>query len=86
MLLSTDQHVQVNIGATQTGNNSSKKLLGVATDGKLKRCKTKKYLEQIYAKTRAKSKALARIAPFMNIQKNKVLTKAFLRLNLATTY
>ena len=32
---------------------------------------------QIYAKARAKLKALARIANFMNIKKNKVLMKAF---------
>ena len=36
-----------------------------------------KHIEQIYAKTRAKLKALARIAPFMNINKKKVLMKAF---------
>ena len=32
---------------------------------------------QIYAKARAKLKALTRIANFMNIKKNKVLMKAF---------
>ena len=36
-----------------------------------------KHIEQIYAKTRAKLKALARIAPFMNIKKKRVLMKAF---------
>ena len=32
-----------------------------------------KHIEQIYVKAKAKLKALARIAPFMNIQKKKVL-------------
>ena len=32
---------------------------------------------KIYAKARAKLKALARIAPFMNIKKKRVLMKAF---------
>ena len=36
-----------------------------------------KHIEQIYAKARAMLKALARIAPLMNIKKKKVLMKAF---------
>ena len=36
-----------------------------------------KHIEQIYAKARAKLKALAWIAAFMNIKKKKVLMKAF---------
>ena len=36
-----------------------------------------KHIEQIYSKARVKLKALARIAPFMNIQKKKLLMKAF---------
>ena len=36
-----------------------------------------KHIEQIYVKARTKLKALARIAPFMNIKKKKVLMKAF---------
>ena len=46
-----------------------------------------KHIEQIYAKTNVKLKALARIGPFKNIQENKVLMKAFfLRLNLDAAY
>ena len=74
MLLSADQHVQVKIGAAQIQNSSSEKLLGVTIDAKLS---FEKHVEQIYARARAKLKALARIAPFMNIQKKKVLMKAF---------
>ena len=35
MQLSTDQHVQVNIGAAEIEDNSSEILLGVAIDAKL---------------------------------------------------
>ena len=34
-------------------------------------------IEQIYAKARAKLKALTKIGPFINIKKKKVLMKAF---------
>ena len=83
VLLSTDEHVQVKIGTAQIENSSSEKLLGVTIDAKLNFVK---HIEQIYAKARAKLKALARIAPFMNIKKKKVLMKAFLWLNLATAH
>ena len=36
-----------------------------------------KHIEQIYAKTKVKLKALARIGPFKNIQEKEVLLKAF---------
>ena len=74
MLLSTDQHVQVNIGAAQIENSSSEKFLGVTNDAKLG---FEKHIEQIYAKARVNSKALARIAPLMNIQKKRVQMEAF---------
>ena len=77
VLLSTDGHVQVKIGTAQIENSSSgssEKLLGVTIDAKLNFVK---HIKQIYAKARAKLKALARIAPFMNIKKKKVLMKAF---------
>ena len=83
VLLSTDKHVQVKIGTAQIENSSSKTLLGVKIDAKLSFVK---HIEQIYAKARVKLKALARIAPFMNIKKNKVLMKAFLWLNLAAAH
>ena len=74
MLLSTEEYVQVKIGKAQIENSLSKKLLGVTIDAKLNFVK---HIKQIYAKARAKLKALARIAPFMNIKKKRVLMKTF---------
>ena len=74
MQLSTDEHMQVKIVAAQTENSSSEKLLGVTIDA---RVSFEKHIEQIYAKARAKLKALARIAPFLNIKKKNVLMNAF---------
>ena len=74
MLLSTDEHVEVKIGAAQIENSWSEKLLGVTIDVKLS---FEKHIQQIYAKIRAKLKALARMAPFRNIKKRKVLRKVF---------
>ena len=75
--------MQVKIGAAQIENGSNKKLVGVIIDTKLS---FEKHIEQIYAKARARLKALARIAPFINIKKKKVLMKAFLCLHLATAH
>ena len=65
MLLSTEEYVQVKIGTAQIENSPSEKLLGVKIDAKLS---FEKNIEQIYAKARVKLKALARIAPFINIK------------------
>ena len=69
----TARHLQVNKGSTQTEINLREKLFSMKIDPKLS---FEKHIEQIYAKARIKLKALARIAPFMNIQKRKVLMKA----------
>ena len=67
---------QVNTGATQIENSSSKKLFDEIFDAKLN---FEKHIEQIHAKARTKLKALARIAPFISIKKRKVLMKAFFK-------
>ena len=66
--------MQVKTDTAQIENSFSKKLLGVTIDAKLS---LEKHIKQIYPKARAKLKALARIAPFMNIKKKRVLMKAF---------
>ena len=68
VLISTDEHVQVKIGTAQIENSPSEKLLRVTIEAKLS---FEKDIKQIYAKARAKLKALARVAPFMNIKKRK---------------
>ena len=75
--------MQVKIGAAQIENGSSEKLIGMIIDTKLS---FEKHIKQIYAKARPRLKALARIAPFMNIKKKKVLMNAFLCLHLATAH
>ena len=66
--------MQVKIGTAQIENSSSEKLLGVTIDVKRS---FEKHIQQIYAKTKAKLKALGRIASFINMNKKKVLVKVF---------
>ena len=73
MLLDTDQHVQVNIGAAQTEISSREKLFDVTT-------------EQIYATARAMLKALARVALFMKKILIKAFFTAFLRIFYSTIF
>ena len=74
VLLSTDKQVQVNIGTAQIENTQNEKLLGIIIDSKLS---FDKHIQQICSRASAKLKALARIAPFMNITKRKILMNAF---------
>ena len=74
VLLSTDRQVHVNIGIAQIGKKQNEKLLGVTIDSKLS---FDKHIQQICSRASAKLKALARIGPFMNITKRKILMNAF---------
>ena len=74
VLLSTDKQVQVSIGTAQIENTQNEKLLGIIIDSKLN---FDKHIQQICSRASAKLKALARIAPFMNITKRKKLMNAF---------
>ena len=74
MLLSTEQQVHVNLGTAHIKNSQYEKLLGVTIDTKLS---FKTHIQQICGKANAKLKALARIILFMNLEKNKILMKAF---------
>ena len=73
VLLSTDKQVHVNIGTAQIENMQNGKLLGITIDSKLS---FDKHIQQICCRASAKLNALARIAPFMNIIKRKILMNA----------
>ena len=66
VLLSTDQQVYVIVSTAQIKNSQYEKLLGVTFDMKLS---FNTYIQQICGKATTKLKALARIAPSMNIEK-----------------
>ena len=74
VLLSTGKQVHVNIGSAQIENAQNEKLLGIIINSKLS---FDKHIQQICSRASAKLKALARIAPFMNITKRKILMNAF---------
>ena len=65
--------MQVNIGTAQIENTQNEKLLGNLIDSKLS---FDKHIQQICSRAYAELKALARIAPFMNITKRKILMNA----------
>ena len=66
--------MHVNIGSAQIENAQNEKLLGIIINSKLS---FDKHIQQICSRASAKLKALARIAPFMNITKRKILMNAF---------
>ena len=74
VLLSTDQQVHVNLGTAQIKNSQYEKLLGVTIDMELS---FKTHIQQICEKANAKLKALAKIVPFMNLEKKKISMNAF---------
>ena len=74
VLLSTNKKVHVNIDTAQIENSQFEKLLGVTLDSKLT---FEKHINQICGKASSKLKALARIAPQMDIGKRKILMYAF---------
>ena len=69
-----------NIGTAQIKNMQNEKLVGITTDSKLS---FDKHIQQICSRTSAKLKALARIAPFMNITKRKILMNAFFNVQFS---
>ena len=76
LLISSGENEQVNISTSQIKNRDCKRLLGIDIDCKLS---FEHHINQICSKARAKIKALARISPFLNKRKRKLLMNAFLK-------
>ena len=66
LLISSGENVHVNIGTSQIKNSDCERLLGIDIDCKLS---FENHINQICSKARAKFKALARIALFLNKRK-----------------
>ena len=66
--------MHVNIGTAQIENTQNEKFLGITNESKLS---FDKHIQQICSRASAKSKALARTVPFMNIAKIKILINTF---------
>ena len=74
--ISSGENVHVNIGTSQIKNSDCERLLGIDIDCKLS---FENHINQICSKARAKIKTLARIAPFLNKRKRKLLMSAFFK-------
>ena len=76
VLLSTDSKHLVNINGQLIENSNCEKLLGVDIDSNLK---FKSHVKSICGKARAKLSALTRIAPFLGVEKRKLIMNAFFK-------
>ena len=76
LLVSTNEKTKINIGEFSIENSDCEKLLGVKIDNKL----TFDYhVSDMCKKANRKINALARIAPFININKRRILMNSFFR-------
>ena len=76
LLISSGENVHVNKGTSHIKYSHNERLLGIDIDCKLS---FENHINQICSKARAKIKALARIAPFLNKRKRKLLMNAFFK-------
>ena len=76
LLMMLSENVHVNVGTSQIKNSDYERLLGTDIDCKLS---FKDHTDQICSKTRAKTKVLARIAPFLNKRKKTLLINVFFK-------
>ena len=74
MLLSSTESLNFQISETLIHNSQSKKLLGVTFDNKLK---FEKHINIICQKANRKLNALARITPYMELTRRRILVNAF---------
>ena len=76
LLISSGEKVHVNIGISQIKISGCERVLGTDVDCKLS---FENHINQLYSKVRAKIKTLARIGPFLNKRKRKLLMNAFFK-------
>ena len=76
LLVSTNEKTKINIEEFSIENSDCEKLLGVKIDNKLT---FKCHVSEMCKKANRKINALARIAPFININKRHILTNSFFR-------
>ena len=76
VLLSTDSKHLVNINGQLNENRYCEKLLGIDINSNLK---FKSHMKSICGKNRNKLSALTRIAPFLGVEKRKLLMNAFFK-------
>ena len=74
MLLSSTESLNFQISETVIHNSQSKKLLGVTFDNKVK---FEKHINTICQKANRKLNALARITPYMELTKRRILMNVF---------
>ena len=74
LIVSSNESINLKIGDFRTANSKREKLLGVCFDSELK---FDYHISEICKKASRKINALARIAPFMSINKRRTLMNAF---------
>ena len=79
LLVSSSDAVSLIVSEYDIKNNECEKLLGVKFDNKLT---FEKYITDIYRKTSRKIYALARIAPYMDLSKQRMVMNAFFNSQL----
>ena len=76
LLVSTNEKTKINIGELSIENSDCEKLLGIKIDNKLTfDC----HVSDMCKKANRKINALARIAPFININKRRILMNSYFR-------
>ena len=79
LLVSSSDAVNLRVSEYDIKNSKCEKLLGVKFNNKLI---FEKHITDIYRKASTKTYALARIAPYMNLSKRRMVLNAFSNLQL----
>ena len=76
LLVTTNNAINIKTGNIDINNSTCEKLLGFKSDYKLT---FDNHISELYKKASRKIHALARVAPYMNIVKKRILMKAFFK-------